>query len=75
MASAVRNTTRPTGALPAASVMMPSAKAMSVAIGMPQPSAVGAPRLMAEYKSAGTSMPPSAAQTGSTIADFVRSSP
>ena len=46
---------------------MPSAKAMSVAVGTDQPGAVD-PRFSARYRAAGPSTPPSAATTGSSAA-------
>ena len=44
MARAVRKTTSPGGALLAAKVIMPRAKAISVAMGMPQPPEVSVPK-------------------------------
>jgi hypothetical protein len=47
MASAVKNTLSPTGALSPSKAKTPRAKAMSVAIGIPQPAAPSVPALMA----------------------------
>ena len=53
----------------------PSAKAMSVATGMPQPELPGPPALMITKIPAGTTMPPSAATIGSAAWRRSRSSP
>jgi hypothetical protein len=53
----------------------PTAMAMSVAIGMPQPSTPGRPALRARKVSAGTSIPPTAAMAGSAALRGSRSSP
>jgi hypothetical protein len=47
MASAVRKTIRLRGTRHVSRTRMPTANAMSVAIGMPQPEAVGVPTLRA----------------------------
>ena len=54
---------------------MPTAKAMSVAMGMPHPRAPSPPTLKAAKMSAGRIMPPSAATIGSAAARGSRSSP
>ncbi len=54
---------------------MPMANAMSVAIGMPHPSAPTPPALKATKINAGTIMPPSAAIAGSAAARGLASSP
>ena len=53
----------------------PTAKAMSVAIGIPQPVEAAPDRLNARKMRAGTTMPPRAAATGSMAARGRRSSP
>ena len=75
MASAVKNTLSPTGALSPSNAKTPRAKAMSVAMGMPQPAAPSVPALMARYISAGTTAPPTAAATGSAAPRTEDSSP
>ncbi|MNR53215.1 hypothetical protein D3C85_1731890 [compost metagenome] len=55
--------------------IMASAKAISVAIGMPQPAAVGWFRLITKYRPAGISMPPKAAITGKLALLMEESSP
>ena len=74
MARVSSNGLRLGGANRLASVNAPSANAMSVAIGMPQPRALSPPAI-ARYSSAGTTMPPIAASTGRIAARSWRSSP
>ena len=63
-ASAVRKILSDTGTRLPSIERMPMAKAMSVAVGIPQPFAAIVPWLNAVKKIAGTSMPPAAASTG-----------
>ena len=74
MARVSSNGLRLGGANRLASVNAPSANAMSVAIGIPQPRALSPPAI-ARYSSAGTTMPPIAASTGRIAARSWRSSP
>ena len=53
----------------------PSAKAVSVATGMPQPRAPSPPAFSARKMAAGTSMPPTAASAGTPALRRPRSSP
>jgi hypothetical protein len=64
IARAVTNTTSARGTRLPSSVSTPMQKAMSVAIGIPQPGAPGPVALKARKMPAGTSMPPSAAIAG-----------
>ena len=57
------------------SASTPTANAMSVAIGMPQPLTPGPPALNARYSAAGTTIPPRAATSGSAAARGSRKSP
>ena len=75
MASAVTNTMSACGTRLPSSVSTPMQKAMSVAIGMPQPAAPGVPRLKARKIAAGTTMPPDRGDRGSAARRQVRSSP
>lgn len=70
-----RNDRKETGARDAASVRTPSANAMSVATGTPQPPAVSLPALSRRYTPAGTTMPPMAAMMGRARVFGSRSSP
>ncbi len=54
----------PLGTRPASITSAPAAKAMSVAMGIPQPCTASPPALKPRKTSAGTTMPPSAAITG-----------
>ena len=65
MASAVRNTFSDTGTLSPSTERMQTAKAMSVAVGMPHPEAAGVPWFTRVKMSAGITTPPKAAMTGS----------
>ena len=74
MASAVRKTFSEAGTRLPRSDSTPSAKAMSVAVGIAQPgSASGLARLMTTYTSAGTIMPPTAAMPGKARRDQLES--
>ena len=64
MASAVRNTFSDTGTRLPRIDMMPTAKAMSVAVGIPQPEAPCVPWLNRVKMRAGIAIPPAAAMTG-----------
>ena len=64
IASAVRNILSDTGTRSPSIERMPMAKAMSVAVGIPQPLAAIVPWLKAVKMIAGKSMPPAAASTG-----------
>lgn len=64
MASAVKNTFMASGTRGPRSCSTARAKAMSVAMGMPQPPAVGVPRFSREKSRAGTSIPPRALARG-----------
>ena len=64
MANAVRKTLSETGTRSPSIERMPTAKAMSVAVGIPQPLAASVPWLKAAKIKAGASMPPAAATTG-----------
>jgi hypothetical protein len=75
MAKAVRKTTTARGAFGAAKARMPKEKAISVAIGTPQPLMDGRPILKAAKKRAGTAIPPAAAAMGRIVADGDFSSP
>ena len=75
IASAVRNMAMLRGALLAAIARMPSEKAMSVAIGIPQPEIVSCPILTSAYKMQGTIIPPIAALIGKMVAESDFSSP
>ena len=75
MASAVRNTLSETGTLSPRMDMIPTAKAMSVAVGIPQPDAASVPLFTRENRSAGTTTPPKAAITGRMAFLKVESSP
>ena len=65
MAAAVRKMRSSIGTRRPIITMSATAKAVSVAIGTPQPCAHGPSGIMAMYKPAGTIMPPSAAAMGS----------
>ena len=67
MATAVRKIFSPSGTRLPSSDMMPSAKAMSVAMGMPHPAADSWPAFREKKMSAGTTMPPTAAATGMMV--------
>ena len=76
MATAVKKTLSDAGTRLPSRTRMPRAKAMSVAMGIPQPrSATGLPQLIAAKIRAGTAMPPKAATAGSSTCDRVASSP
>ena len=64
MARAVRNTLSETGTLSPKMERMPTANAMSVAVGMPQPEAASVPLFTSVKMSAGATTPPNAAITG-----------
>ena len=64
MAAAVRNTRSSTGTRRPIIAMMATAKAVSVAIGTPQPCCQGPAGINSRYSVAGTTMPPSAAAIG-----------
>ena len=64
MARAVRKTFSETGTLSPRMERMPTAKAISVAVGIPQPEAACVPWLTMVKMSAGTATPPKAAITG-----------
>lgn len=53
----------------------PSAKAMSVAMGMPHPFAPSSPRVKTRYSAAGRTIPPTAPNTGKAAFFHVFSSP
>ena len=74
-ATAVRNIFSEAGALLPTSATTLSAKAISVAIGMPNPFWVGSPLLNPKWIRAGTAMPPSAAKIGSIALFMSESSP
>ena len=74
MASVVRNIFMERGILLPRMYNMASEKAMSVAMGMPQPPAVS-PVFKARYIAAGNSMPDIAAPTGSMVLRMSASSP
>ncbi len=74
-AKAVRNTFKASGTRLPNKERMPMAKAMSVAMGMPAPEAVGVPWLKSKWMPAGTSMPPKAAMAGSRACLRSESSP
>ena len=65
IASVSRNSLRLAGTRGPSSASTPTANAMSVAIGIAQPSSPSPPTLMATNRSAGTTMPPTAATAGS----------
>ena len=75
MARLRRKTFNEVGTRRPSSETTPTAKAMSVAIGMPQPVEPAPDPLKARKMRAGTTMPPRAAATGSTAARGRRSSP
>ena len=75
MASAVTKTMRAWGTRDRSSCRTPMQKAMSVAMGIPQPCKPGPPQLKAVKMRAGRTMPPSAAMAGSAACARVRSSP
>ena len=64
IANAVRNIFRDKGILLPSSEITPNEKAMSVAIGIPQPFALGVPALKNTYIRAGKIIPPAAANIG-----------
>ena len=64
IASVRRNTFSGLGTRDPSSAMTPTANAMSVAIGIPQPSTPSPPRLNTTYRPAGTIIPPRAAIAG-----------
>ena len=70
MARAVRKTFSDTGTLSPRMERMPTAKAMSVAVGIPQPEEAAVPWLTAVNMRAGAMTPPKAAMTG--IKAFLR---
>ena len=74
-ASASRRTRRAGGTRRPSTVRTPTANAMSVAIGIPQPAAPAWPWLRPAYIAAGISMPPSAAASGSAARRSSDSSP
>jgi hypothetical protein len=71
----VRNTTSPAGIRFFNKVSTPIEKAMSVAIGIAQPVASTPERLNARYTPAGTTIPPTAATSGSMAREKELSSP
>src|SRR6185437_1620197 len=75
IASASRNTFSGNGARLPSNASTPSANAISVAIGMPQPWAPRPPKFHAVKMSAGTSIPPNAAATGNIALRGDASSP
>jgi len=75
MASATRKVTRLVGMLFFNSTSTLIAKAISVAIGMPQPIAPSPLVLMAKYNRAGNTMPPMAARIGRIATLMFESSP
>ena len=75
MASAVRKILSETGTRSPTIERMPTAKAMSVAVGIPQPLAAAVPWLKSVKTSAGASMPPRAATTGRMACWRVESRP
>ena len=75
MARAVRKILSAWGTRLPSRVMQPMQKAMSVAIGMPQPARPGPWTLKARKMADGTSMPPTAAIAGRMARRNVRSSP
>jgi hypothetical protein len=75
IASASRKIFKPVGTLGPRSAMIPTAIAMSVAIGIPQPLAPSPPALNPAYSNAGTAMPPTAPATGSNACRGCASSP
>jgi hypothetical protein len=64
MARVSRNTLAPAGTLEPSTASTPTAKAMSVAMGMPQPRPPSPPTLRSRKIPAGTTTPPTAARTG-----------
>ena len=75
MARAVRKTFSDIGTFLSSTDRMHTAKAMSVAVGIPQPLAAAVPWLMMMYMSAGAITPPNAAMTGSMAFFTLESSP
>ena len=75
MARAVRKILRPRGTREPSSASTPSANAMSVAIGMPQPELPRPPPTMSAKMAAGRMAPPAAATMGSVAFLTVLSSP
>ena len=69
MARAAKNILIEVGTRLPNAATMAKAKAMSVAMGMPQPCWLGFPELKSKKMAAGTNMPPNAANTG--IAAFL----
>ncbi len=65
MAKAAKNIFKEAGTRLPSKVMMASAKAMSVAMGIPQPAALSVPRFKTVKIKAGTMAPPTAAKMGS----------
>ena len=75
MANAVRNTLSDTGTLSPSIERMPTANAMSVAVGIPQPEAAAVPWFTSVNINAGATTPPNAAITGMRAFFTVESSP
>ena len=75
IARASRKTRAGAGTRSPRRIRTPTEKAMSVAIGTPQPCAPGPPRLQSEYSRAGTTIPPSAATTGKAACRTLESRP
>ena len=75
MASAVKNIFRERGMRFPARESIPSAKAISVAIGMPKPICVGVSELKIKWIKAGKIIPPAAAITGSKAFLILDNSP
>ncbi len=75
MARAVRNTFSDTGTRSPRMDRMPMTKAMSVAVGIPQPDAAAEPLLTRVNINAGTATPPNAAITGIIAFFLLDSSP
>jgi hypothetical protein len=75
MARVRRNSLAVAGTREPSRARIPSAKAVSVATGTPQPRAPSPPPLRARKTAAGTSMPPTAARAGAAVRRGRRSSP
>lgn len=74
-AKAVKKTLRDRGTLLPNNDKIPMANAMSVAIGIPYPEWVVVPELKTKYNTAGTIIPPNAAEKGSRASLNFESSP
>ena len=75
MASATKKVTNAGGTRLPNNTKAEMAKAMSVAIGIPQPAAPSSPEFMPKYISAGNAIPPTAASMGKIATLMLESSP